>query len=376
MNRKSIIFSIFALLVLLPSITYASSIAKVIAITSGVTIERDGNTQELAIKDDLFIGDIVRTNAEGKVQFIFNDNSVVNVGINSTFVMENYNDADNKAFRANLSVGFARLVTGAIVEQNPEAFSVRTPESNVGIRGTTVAIFTLDGVTTVLTENSLRQLSVVANNVVIPPGHEASFGADGQLVSPVAPIIMERRQYILEQTNIVLPSVGASGVNPLLAEYMENNTFVERTAQDSLQTSLANVDLAKHGLLLQTNGTASGTFNFSEFGAPTSTGNFSFLVNLQSGVISDANFTTTDIRGGEFTATGGTGRVLSGGAATFQISGGTATFGGAAAGAPVQSWGVTGTTPLQVGGNVGGDFEFLSQGGTTYSGNIQGTLGN
>ncbi len=379
----------FLCLVLNPYIVHAASIAKVIAITGGVSLERAGQSSELKLKDDLLLNDIIRTDANGKAQFIFNDNSTVTVGVNSSFVMEAYDDGDAKSFQSNVAVGLARFVTGSIVESNPEAFSVRTPEATVGIRGTTLAVLTSNGQTIVSTENSTKQQSVVVNDTVVPPGHMAIFGPNASIISAPTPMTQTQRQNIIDQTRIGTPVAATNlDINNYPDDVMHglisqsefestlNATRLINTTTNSIETDITIADATNAANSLANSrevlGLAVGGFEFEGVGGNDTEGSFSFEANLTSGVISQATFNTTNAGGGTFTVSGGSGLITPN---SFSISGGAASFTSQGAGNLLNSWNVRGTEQLAIGSEVEGDLTVDAQGtNQPYRGEIEGAL--
>ncbi len=388
-NHKRIALCLFFLcLIFSPSIANATSIAKVIAVTGGVNLERAGQSSALKLKDDLLVNDIIRTDSSGKAQLIFNDNSTVTIGVNSSFTMEAYSDGDAKLFKSNVAVGLARFVTGSIVESNPEAFSVRTPEATVGIRGTTLAVLTEKGQTSVSTENSTKQQSVIINDTVVPPGHIAIFGPNASIISAPTPMTPAQRQNIIDQTRIGTPVAQASNLNSdvnsndvihgLISqsefESTLNATRLINNKTASLETEIAAAEAANS--LISTRdvlAVAIGEFEFQGIGGNDTEGTFSFEANLTQGAISQASFNTTNHSGGTFTVSGGTGSITSN---SFNISGGNASFTTPAqTGNILNSWNVQGTEQLAFGNDVEGDLTVDTQGAQSpFTGGIEGDL--
>ncbi len=205
---STIMFTCLAFLALLPAhmslAATGATIAKVIAITPGVVLERQGQTHNVALKDSLFVHDVIRTNATGKVQLFFNDDSVVTIGVNSIFSISDYSHSQRKSFKSHLNQGFARFVTGVIVKNNPEAFTVRTPQATAGIRGTTLAVQVFGQQTIISTENSTLQQSVAVGSTIINAGFRAIFGPNGTLISGPSPMTDAQRQEILHQARIAI----------------------------------------------------------------------------------------------------------------------------------------------------------------------------
>ncbi len=418
----------------LPANAYAAAIAKVIAIQPGVVLERNGQTQNLALKDSLHVHDVVRTNTTGKVQLIFNDDSVVTIGVNSVFSMSDYSNTQRKSFDATLNKGFARFVTGVIVKNNPSAFKVRTPQATAGIRGTTLALEITGQGTVVSTENSSIRQSVVVGSTTIDAGFRAIFGAGSVLLSGPERMTDAQRQHILNKARINLNSSLNSPSEDLKHENLQLpagsnldiggnnlNTMPDMNLDDDLGTDLGNnlnddlgddlgndlgddfgddldndlgkdldddFDDLKDGLddddslntsllqenLLQTDlqATVSGEFDFQGQGMPNeSKGVFSFEADLKSGAISGASLTTTDIQGANFTVVNGTGQINS---HNFTVSGGTATMVTTTPGESVQNWNMTGKETITVeSDDIEGTLNITTNQGP-YNGEFDGEL--
>ncbi len=361
--KKLILLAVLSVLMLLPSLASASSIAKVIAVSSEVMVEQNGKSKPLALKDDLFVKDVIRTDANGKVQLMFNDDSIVTVGTNSTFIMEDYSEAD-KVFKSNLAVGFARVVTGNIVVENPDGFSVRTPEATVGIRGTTLAISTLNGRTDVATENTLNNQSVVVGSLAIPPGQIAGFGLNGVVLSQPAPMSETQRDNLVIQGTIDqgVSSVGPSYIYP---RELDDPNLLSNDAS-SMQSSLNNLNTLNEGMA-SSNATVSGSLTGTGL-----TGSFSFNANLLNGAITGGNLTyddTSGVNAQNFIGTGGVGRIDSD---DFELAGQGSLF---ESGALMESgtWNMEGDTGIVPGQSVSGEWESDLPGGGV-EGDFTGTV--
>ncbi len=353
--RKSLLFVVFSLLITLPSLAQAASIAKVIAVSSGTTIERGQSMKSLALKDDLFVKDIIRTDNSGKVQLMFNDDSVVTVGSNSTFVMEDYSQTDN-VFKANLSVGFARVVTGSIVKKNPNGFTVLTPQATVGIRGTTLSIFISENKLGVATENTLNSQSVIVGETVIPPGQFAAFGPGGVVISPPSDMSDEQRNEIVLESNI------AQVTSSVVPDSVNTNLFVDSDLTDpdigSLQASLNEINSpydinSPSEIGKRTNATVFGSLTTNAAGG--NIGSFSFNANLLDGTISDGSLNYSVAGGGgnsTFSGSGGVGTIDPN---SFNL-GGTGVLTDNLTGSTTKDWEMNGATGIVPGQVVSGDW--------------------
>ncbi len=378
------------------SMANAQSIAKVISVTEGATIERNGKSQALVLKDDVFINDVISTTATGKAQIIFNDDTIVAIGVNSKFYMSDYSDDNRKAFRANVAEGFARFVTGAIVEANPNAFTVRTPEATARIRGTILSIMRLNsGQTMAFVEGSSLDTgpSVVVNGVTIAPGNMATFGLNGQVIAQPISMNPQQRQMLKDQSFVSLGiSSGQSaqlaleqaGIELVAREddpainINELNNSANNANQDRLfssqQDNLINTLQDDPFVGTKLDIVVSGTFDFDDLQTAStdkSTGVFSFEANLRNNQIFNARVNTTAANVGNFQVISGTGTINPTG---FVIDGGDAKV----QGSPVISWSMTGNQTINTGTkNVNGTIEVDyrgGHGGSEFKGDFQGTV--
>lgn len=114
--------------------------ARVVQSTGEVAASQPGKpTRPLAVGAALYEGDLVRTGAGGVAVIGFKDQSKVSVNPQSTlridaFVYNKPQSADNMGL--SLLKGGLRAFTGLIGKKSPDAFSVKTRTSTVGIRGT------------------------------------------------------------------------------------------------------------------------------------------------------------------------------------------------------------------------------------------------
>lgn len=161
------------LLLLSAGMSMAEPIGRVISLSGEVFAENGGKTRQLSLKADVEREDTIRTNATGKVQIFFEDDTTVTVGPNARLQMQEFvAEGSQPAFKAHLVEGMARVITGKIVEKNPLGFQVTTPEATVGIRGTVLAIRSREGNTSVFVESTLK--TVYVNDVLVPKGFKAS----------------------------------------------------------------------------------------------------------------------------------------------------------------------------------------------------------
>ena len=118
--------------------------------------------------------DTLTTDATGRAQILFDDDTTVSLGSNTSLSLETVvAEGANPAFKVRMGQGIARFITGKIVEKNPDGFSVVTPDATVGIRGTIFAVRVGNGTTTVFVTNTTKQVFV--NGVLVPTGFKITL---------------------------------------------------------------------------------------------------------------------------------------------------------------------------------------------------------
>ncbi len=116
----------------------------------GEVAELDGNVQaqrgdeparQLVVGDPVHETDTISTGRGAAVEIRFRDDTVFNLGPESSFAVESYEyDAEEEeaGFTARVIKGTFRFVTGLVGRSKPEGFKVNTAVATIGIRGTHV----------------------------------------------------------------------------------------------------------------------------------------------------------------------------------------------------------------------------------------------
>jgi len=142
MRRQMGMSLVVVLLLLLawPVAGLAAEAGKVIAARGEVTVANAAGDLRALKRGDLFdSGETISTGANSFVRLKFSDGGSIHLRAASRLVIDDYafNEAGKKdKSEFNLLRGGFRAVTGAIGRDNKEAYSVRTPVSTIGIRGT------------------------------------------------------------------------------------------------------------------------------------------------------------------------------------------------------------------------------------------------
>ena len=96
--------------------------------------------RELSPGSSIYNDDVVTTEGKSALEIQFTDGALLSQGANSRVHLDDYvfdPDSDAGEITMDLLEGTFRSVTGQIVDMNPEGFRIDTPNTTIGIRGTT-----------------------------------------------------------------------------------------------------------------------------------------------------------------------------------------------------------------------------------------------
>jgi len=114
-------------------------IGSVIAIRGDVqAVTADGQSRELAMKQNVFRRDTIRTGAHSRVQMMFADNTVISLGRDTVMSLEEFEydpKSSEGAMVTRVDEGVFRVLGGALTAIAPEKFRTETPTATIGIRG-------------------------------------------------------------------------------------------------------------------------------------------------------------------------------------------------------------------------------------------------
>ncbi|WP_371260893.1 FecR domain-containing protein [Bradyrhizobium sp. Cp5.3] len=126
----------------------AKPIGKVIVVVGSVTIEHKGavvvqanlgdQAAQTRVGDVVYLGDVVRTEADSRVGINFSDGSSFNLSSNARMTLDEYvyePEGKSNATFFNLTKGTATFVAGKVAKTGD--MKVDTPVATMGIRGTT-----------------------------------------------------------------------------------------------------------------------------------------------------------------------------------------------------------------------------------------------
>jgi len=117
----------------------AAEIGQIKVSKGQVSIERDGRVLPGNVGVRLETSDVLKTGPDGSVGVTMSDDSLLSAGPNSILSLDRY-DFDpvthKGVFDAGLRKGSLAVISGHIAKQAPDAMTVRTPTSILGVRGT------------------------------------------------------------------------------------------------------------------------------------------------------------------------------------------------------------------------------------------------
>ncbi|MEA1891445.1 MAG: FecR family protein, partial [Campylobacterota bacterium] len=136
------LIKIIIMVLFLASVTFGKEVATVTALKGDATLERDSATLVVNLGDKLQEKDAITTGDKSKVQIIFDDETIVTIGKNSNFSINEYlfEEKQEPVVRFGMLKGAMRTITGKIGKIAPDKFSVETKSATIGIRGTNFAV--------------------------------------------------------------------------------------------------------------------------------------------------------------------------------------------------------------------------------------------
>lgn len=118
----------------------AEQIGEITILHGTATAEGADGVRELTLGSPIYNGEIIATGPKGAVEIQFSDGALLSQGPSSQVHLDDYvfdPDTDAGEITMDLLEGTFRSVTGQIVDMNPEGFKILTPNTTIGIRGTT-----------------------------------------------------------------------------------------------------------------------------------------------------------------------------------------------------------------------------------------------
>ena len=156
------------------------------AISSHVEGLSRGAVRTLAVGNDVELNDIVRTGDAGVGQFVFLDQTSLNVGPKSTVTLDRFvydPSRQNGTVVVRATRGLFRFMTGSQPSQN---YTIQTPLATIGVRGTAFELLVRpEKVVVFLVAGEVRVVPRRGRAVVMTqPGTAVTVRAAGGVVGP------------------------------------------------------------------------------------------------------------------------------------------------------------------------------------------------
>ncbi|MGB5867212.1 MAG: FecR family protein, partial [Arcobacteraceae bacterium] len=117
-----------------------ANIGKVTAVNGDVTITRDTKNLPVSLGFLIEEKDQIKTASNARIQLQFNDKTIISLGKDSVFNVEEYffDEKQPKKTKASFKMakGIFKSITGRIGKINPNKFKLKTKSASIGIRGT------------------------------------------------------------------------------------------------------------------------------------------------------------------------------------------------------------------------------------------------
>jgi hypothetical protein len=117
----------------------AEDVAQIKVANGTVIVERGSQRLMAAAGTRLQQSDVLRTGINGSAGITFTDNTMMSVGPNSVIALDRYafNSTTHEGrLDASMRSGTLSVVSGKIAKQSPQAMTVKTPATILGVRGT------------------------------------------------------------------------------------------------------------------------------------------------------------------------------------------------------------------------------------------------
>jgi len=226
------------------------TIATVIAIRGRITATSPKDTtRPLAINGSLYKGDTIKTGSRGRMQIMFIDNSIINLGRNTEMVIEEFiYDKKNKkgALVTNVKEGVFRVMGGAISKIAPQNFKTKTPTATIGIRGSMYAGEVRQGQLTIvfLGGHGITVTNQLGQRLITKPGFGISKLNIGAKPTKAKHIKIQNLTKLLNNFAGHIPKNGLNNGKPTIKNKKHLKKLVKK--QISEQTKLKQNILNNH----------------------------------------------------------------------------------------------------------------------------------
>ena len=206
---------IFAiLLVLLPQLSYASTIGNVVLQKGVASVERKGTESDLNLDSDIMFMDNVKT-GKGEVGITFIDDTNVAVSSQSSLIIDDFvydpNSAKGSKLVLKIALGTVRYASGNIAKLSKQNVDIRTPTARIGVRGTAFSM-TVDEIGQSLiillpnADGTVGEISVESDigQVILTRAFQAT-SVTSRETTPTKPKILDLTESMINNMLIIKP---------------------------------------------------------------------------------------------------------------------------------------------------------------------------
>ena len=201
-------------LVLLSSLSYASTIGNVVLQEGVASVERKGTESDLNLDSDIMFMDNVKT-GKGEVGITFIDDTNVAVSSQSSLIIDDFvydpNSAEGSKLVLKVALGTVRYASGNIAKLNKQNVDIRTPTARIGVRGTAFSM-TVDEIGQSLiillpnADGTVGEISVESDigQVILTQAFQAT-SVRSRESSPSKPKILDLTESMINNMLIIKP---------------------------------------------------------------------------------------------------------------------------------------------------------------------------
>lgn len=131
------------LLISAPGLVLAAGIGKIKNLSGQVSIERSGRTITPVLGDTVYQTDKIVTGKDGAIGLLFEDDSRLSAGSNSTLALDKFNFdpvSHDGVFDVSMQKGTLSVISGKMTQKQPGALKVKTPAAILAVRGTEFSV--------------------------------------------------------------------------------------------------------------------------------------------------------------------------------------------------------------------------------------------
>lgn len=108
------------------------------ALSGDAKVQRESGELEASVGFEIEEKDAIFTSANATMQILFDDDTVITIGRDSEFKVEEFlfDESQNSNAKFASSKGFFKAITGKVGKVSPDKFNIKTKNATIGIRGT------------------------------------------------------------------------------------------------------------------------------------------------------------------------------------------------------------------------------------------------